>query len=111
DVIAPLYEIENGKTMRVDFQKGKRAVTGKVQIPPGPITSPFCNFSLAPLPGPPVPENLSKEEKRKWFMAWNNSPEGQAYYQREQIPTLERNPDGTVTFLCEYVPPGKYRLW
>lgn len=108
--VAPLYEVESGKTTLVDWQKGKRAVTGKVQLPPGQVNFERIDFQITPRPAPLIPENLSRQEKHDWYVKWQKSPEGIAYNSKVQFMRAHRDSDGNASFVCEYVPPGKYQL-
>ena len=116
-------QIEPGQIQEIELDKAGFQVRGKAiaQVDSAAdVEWEFSTLKISPVlgerPSAPVPEDLSKEERAKWFDAWNQTEAGRAYQKQRRAYFLASiqeylakiSDDGS--FVVYGIPPGKYNL-
>jgi Carboxypeptidase regulatory-like domain len=100
------------RTTFVDLGGTGRPVVGRFVLPtgikPGAVFPSFNQTLTRSRPEPPVPSNLSEEEREAWLKKWLATREGETYSNAQASIDTNVRPDGT--FRIDDVPSGKYEL-
>jgi hypothetical protein len=75
----PVVTILNGETTRLDLRTGRRAVTGRIAMPPEglPTSRDLAHLRVRSLlPESAIPPGFDEEKRRQWLSIWGTAPEG-----------------------------------
>jgi len=120
-------EFPPGVTTRMDLGESGRPVIGKLRLPAGVPEEVRWGFALVEaqidlarleLPKPPPVIDADPQQRKAWWIAWEQSPDGKAWrelsdeYQRirRESPYAFATVDGDGTFRIDDIPPGEYSL-
>jgi sugar lactone lactonase YvrE/peroxiredoxin len=112
-------EVKADKTATVSIGGTGRPITGKIATPADynqPINWSYAEASInTKWPESPRPNNydeMTDEEKQKWYIQWQDSKEGKAFMDKlrkeQRSYTIKIEPNGS--FRVEDVPQGKYNI-
>ncbi len=107
----PVVTILNGETTRLDLRTGRRAVIGRIAMPPEglPTSRQLAHLRVRPrLPESAMPAGLDEEKRRQWLSVWGTAPEG-----ANPRPETRERPfeiDGRGRFRIDELNFGHYRL-
>jgi hypothetical protein len=104
----PVVTILNGETTRLDLRTGRRAVTGRIAMPPEGLPTSRQLAHLRVRPRLAMPAGLDEEKRRQWLSVWGTAPEG-----ANSRPEIRERPfeiDSQGRFRIDELNFGHYRL-